>query len=251
MLNLFNNNNYSLLDNNLFSYGLILGSVSILGFSLYYYFNGNHILNNSSNDNVSTTSSNDNVSTTSSNETADQTINNVEKHYVDSSSQTDDTMLYDYLNERIMENMTPSASSFATQYSPTEIIREYETNPYFTNYIDNIVSWSNNTANSVGNASRVFKNGIFPTTNSEHQYVNMMEMIRDIRRSLNGNVVRDYFFENLNSRLVYKLHEIVNTKISASFDQISNLYTSLSVPLTDSNVNHVADLIVRSINTFS
>ena len=92
MLNLFNNNNYSLLDNNLLSYGLILGSVSILGFSLYYYFNGNHILNNSSNDNVSTTSSN---------ETADQTINNVEKHYVDSATQTDDIMLYDYLNERI------------------------------------------------------------------------------------------------------------------------------------------------------
>jgi hypothetical protein len=37
MLNLFNNNNYSLLNNNLLSYGLILGSVSILGFSMYYF----------------------------------------------------------------------------------------------------------------------------------------------------------------------------------------------------------------------
>ncbi len=38
MLNLFNNtNNLSLLDNNLLSYGLILGSVAIIGYSIYYF----------------------------------------------------------------------------------------------------------------------------------------------------------------------------------------------------------------------
>ena len=36
MLNLFNNN-YSLFDHNILSYGLLLGSVSILGYSIYYF----------------------------------------------------------------------------------------------------------------------------------------------------------------------------------------------------------------------
>lgn len=38
MLNLlYNSNNYSFFDNNLISYGLILGSLTILGFSVYYF----------------------------------------------------------------------------------------------------------------------------------------------------------------------------------------------------------------------
>jgi hypothetical protein len=37
MLNLFNNNNYSLFNNDLLNYGLLLGSLSILGFSMYYF----------------------------------------------------------------------------------------------------------------------------------------------------------------------------------------------------------------------
>jgi hypothetical protein len=38
MLNLLNNsNNYSLVESNLLSYGLILGSLTIVGFSMYYF----------------------------------------------------------------------------------------------------------------------------------------------------------------------------------------------------------------------
>lgn len=38
MLNLFNNtNNLSLFDHNLLNYGLILGSVGIIGYSMYYF----------------------------------------------------------------------------------------------------------------------------------------------------------------------------------------------------------------------
>jgi hypothetical protein len=38
MLNLFNNtNNYSFLDNNLLNYGLIVASIGILGYSMYYF----------------------------------------------------------------------------------------------------------------------------------------------------------------------------------------------------------------------
>jgi hypothetical protein len=37
MLNLFNNNNFSLFNNDLLNYGLLLGSLSILGFSMYYF----------------------------------------------------------------------------------------------------------------------------------------------------------------------------------------------------------------------
>jgi len=116
-------------------------------------------------------------SPTSYDETINQTINAVEKHYADATAQTDDTMLYDYLNERIMANMTPD-SSYPSHYSPEEFIREYESNPLFTDYIDNMVSWSNNVAESADSVRRVFKNGSYSTTNSEHQYVNIMETIR-------------------------------------------------------------------------
>ena len=77
---------------------------------------------------------------TSSNETIDQTINVDEKHYANTATQTDDTMLYDYLNERIMANMTPD-SSYPSHYSPEDFIRKYETNPHFIDYNDNIVRW--------------------------------------------------------------------------------------------------------------
>jgi hypothetical protein len=47
MLNLLNNsNNYSFFDNNLLSYGLLLVSVGIIGYSIYYFtviFNSNII----------------------------------------------------------------------------------------------------------------------------------------------------------------------------------------------------------------
>src|SRR6266567_1272239 len=190
MLNLINNN-LSLFDNNLIGYGLILGSVSILGLSLYYYLKSG------------------NINITSSNETTDQTINNVEKHSAESATQTDDTMLYDYLNERIMENMTPSASSFGSQISPNEYIREYETNPYFTNYIDNIVSWSNNVSENVG-TRQLFRNGISPTTNSEYQFVEMLNMIREMKRSLieNTSDLTPHF--SIEKIRLYKLNEIIN-----------------------------------------
>jgi len=166
MLNLLNNsNNYSLLDNNLLSYGIIIGSVSIIGFSLYYF--SGYLFKNSAIDNISTTST-----------------NNVEKHYAESATQTDDTMLYDYLNERIMENMTPSASSLASNITPTEFIREYEVNPHFTNYIDNIVSWSDKVTDNAGSARQVFKNGMNPTTPSEHLFAQNLEFLQNLRRML-------------------------------------------------------------------
>jgi|ERR1700760_195197 len=241
MLNLFNNNN--LIENNLFTYGLILGSVSILSFSLYYYFYSN--------------SSSDSVNATSSNENLDQISNTVGKQYVNTASQTDDTMLYDYLNERLMANMDPSITSHATHYSPTDFIREYNENPHFTNYIDNIVSWSNNVSESTG-TRQVFRNGMFPTTNSEHHFANLSYTIKDLKNTLDVgkshlDYMRDYFTECslTHQRLLFKLHELVNTKVSYTVDQVNNIYESLCIPLTDSNVHHIADMIIRSANIFS
>jgi len=241
MLNLLSNNN--LIENNLFSYGLIIGSVSILSFSLYYYFYSN--------------SSSDSVNATSSNENLDQISNTVGKQYVNTASQTDDTMLYDYLNERLMANMDPSITSQATHYSPTDFIREYNENPHFTNYIDNIVSWSNNVSESTG-TRQVFRNGMFPTTNSEHQFANLSYSIKDLRSYAEGGKsnldwIRDHFSDCslTQQRLLSKLHDLVNTKVSYTVDQVNNIYTNYCVMLTDSNVEHIADMIVRSANTFS
>jgi|ERR1700756_2127495 len=246
MLNILtNSNNYSFFDNNLLSYVLILCSLSVVGFSLYYYFNIN--------------SASDSVNTTSSNENLGQISNTDKKEYVDAAAQTDDTKLIDFLNEKLIENMSTN-DSHATPYSPDVFIREYNENPHFTNYIDNIVNWSNLVSES-SNTRQVFRNGMFPTTNSEHQYANMVKTIRDIKRTVSGNNpyldnCRDFFMDcstsNMtNYRLRVQLLELVNTKISYTIDQVNNIYASLCMPLTDDNVHHIADIIIRSANTFS
>jgi hypothetical protein len=221
MLNLINNN-LSLFENNLISYGLLLGSASIIGFSLYYYFNSGNIFKTPTIDNI-----------TSSNETTDQTINNVEKHYVDSATQTDDTMLYDYLNARIMENMTQSSSP-ASHYSPSEFIQEYQTNPYFTSYIDNILKWTEDTADSVGSSIKWFRNGSFPTTSSEHQFVEMLEMIRDIKKSLIDTT------SNISPQ--FNIEYIRETKLNEIIKYVNDQYpTTTSDPLITQWIKSIVD----------
>lgn len=138
MLNLFNNN-LSLFDHNLLSYGFILVSLSILGYSIYYFsgdvfkttvdtttlpnsetFNQRLVenLNNYQTlnlDNKVPTMSNfvESLTEGPNNEgiqlvgSAVQTEGN---QLVDSSVQTDLQMLYDYMNELLYNNAIPTTS---------------------------------------------------------------------------------------------------------------------------------------------
>lgn len=126
MLNVFNN--YSLLDNNLFNYGLILGSVSIIGFSIYYF--SGYLFKNSIIDNVSTTSSEMNIT--------DQ-VNNT-KYLVETGVQTDQAMLYDYMKELLYNDATPTTS--LGEISVTDFVRDYKNDPALTNYFDNTAKWA-------------------------------------------------------------------------------------------------------------
>jgi hypothetical protein len=216
MLNLFNHSsNHSLLDNNLLNYGLIVGSVALLGFSLYYF--SDYFIKSSTNS-LGNNSLND----------SENLSNVINKTYVDSSSQTDNTMLNDYLNEVIMENMIKSSSSIPSDYRASEYINDYENSIEFKNYIDGMVDWSNNVPNNVEIASRVFKNGVFPSTKSEYQYANILETIKDLKWNVieklpSDNPIRDYFYSGdlTTCRLLTKLHEIVNSKLALSINQVN------------------------------
>jgi hypothetical protein len=169
MLNLFNNtNNLSLLDNNLLSYGLILGSVAILGYSIYHFtviINSNinkdipNLLDNETitqnivnNLKAQPITGQDTVVTKLSNEILESLYNTEVKQLTDSSVQTDPNMLYEYLKELIYNNATPTTS--LGEISPTDFINEYRNNPEYASYFQNTAKWSE----SIGDP-RLFKSG--------------------------------------------------------------------------------------------
>lgn len=147
MLNILtNSNNNYLFDNNLISYALLLGSIGIVSYSMYY-FSGylNKTIVDTQNLTDQSTMSKlivDNLESQSKGLTNLDNIVPKLSNYVEASVQTDDTMLYDYINGKLMENMTPSGTSLASHYSPSDYINEYNSNSHFKNYIDGISNWT-------------------------------------------------------------------------------------------------------------
>jgi hypothetical protein len=160
MLNLFtNNNNLYLFDHNLLNYGLLLGSLSIMEYS-FYYFSG--YLTKTNVDTGINTLPNaetftqrlvenlenyqklnlDNKVPTMSNlvDTITQGTNTEVINLVDSSVQTDQKLLYDYLQELLYNNCTPTTS--LGEISPTDFTIEYRNNPEYASYFQNTAKWS-------------------------------------------------------------------------------------------------------------
>jgi len=128
MLNLFNNNN--LIENNLFTYGLILGSLSILSYSIYYaYSNSVGFVSPSESKVLKTLSLKDNpdydnilreslINKISINTNKDLSIPQVKteelvdtmSEYLETGVQTDIKKLYDYMNELLYNDATPVTS---------------------------------------------------------------------------------------------------------------------------------------------
>ncbi len=91
-----------------------------------------------------------------------QGINTDGNQVVDSSVQTDDQMLYDYLRELLYNNATPSTS--LAEISPSDFVREYRDNPEYAAYFDNTAKWSE----SIGDP-RLFK-----TNSSEYNFLSKL-----------------------------------------------------------------------------
>jgi hypothetical protein len=150
MLNLFNNN-LSLFNHNLLSNSLLLGSVAFIGCSIYYftgylsntYIQQNiHTLPNAETftqrlvenlENYQTINLDNKVPTMSNFvDTLSQGTKSEGPILVDSSVQTDDQMLYDYLRELLYNTGSPTQS--LGEISPTDFINEYRNNPEYASY---------------------------------------------------------------------------------------------------------------------
>ena len=137
MLNLFNNtNNLSLFNHNLLNYGLILGSVGIIGYSMYYFTGclskvyAHKSINTLPNAETFTqrlvenleskpVPNLDNIVPTMSNkvDAISKGINTDGTNLVESAVQTDQSMLYDYMKELLYNQGTPTTS--LGEISPT------------------------------------------------------------------------------------------------------------------------------------
>jgi hypothetical protein len=161
MLNLFiNTNNFSLFDHNLFNYVFILGSISVIGFSMYYFSSTSFKYNESIVTDSLPTSQDiyvkqifenlkpkavenlDNIVPTMSNfkDLVSQGVNTDGPNLVDSAVQTEDQMLYEYLRELLYNDATPVTS--LGEISPTEFVREYRNDPALSSYFEKTANWA-------------------------------------------------------------------------------------------------------------
>jgi hypothetical protein len=100
-----------------------------------FYFSG-YLFKNSTTDNESISSSDSNIS-----DLADTTLQ-TKSNLVDKAVETDRNMEHEDLMGKLFEVCAPSRSSLPSDISQTDFIVEYENNPYFKNYIDDMVRWA-------------------------------------------------------------------------------------------------------------
>jgi hypothetical protein len=131
MLNFMNNNNLSLLDPNLLTLGLVIGGVSVLGFSAYYFKDYLYDCLFKTTYDCGTQTEINNV---------DKGINTEGTELTEAAVETDIDMLYDHMRELLYNNATPTTS--LGEISPTDFIREYRNNPEFANYFDKTAKWA-------------------------------------------------------------------------------------------------------------
>ncbi|SRR6266478_85428 len=240
MLNLFNNN-LSLFDNNLLSYSLLLGSLGILGYSMFYF--SGYLTNADINQNIHTLPNTetftqrlvenlenhsvaniDNVVPIMSNklETITQGINTDGTNLVDSSVLTDQKMLYDYMNELLYNNATPMTS--LGEISPTYFIREYRNDPALASYFDKTADWADSISRQTSGTS----------ANSE------IIFMRKIGEEINN--IRDLISNNLSSVNVNSnpISPVVEHPVSKILEQ-----NSLLSPSYDGWLNEIFNKIIN------
>jgi hypothetical protein len=156
-MNLLNN---SFFDNNLLSYGLLLGSLSILGYSIYYAYS-NILVSSSESKVLKTLSLKDNpnhdnmlreslINKISINTNKDLSIPQVKTEelvetmsdYVETGVQTDIKMLYDYLQELLYNNATPVTS--LGEMEPETFAELLRNDPQGPAYLEHIQTWVDN-----------------------------------------------------------------------------------------------------------
>jgi hypothetical protein len=160
MTNLLLNINNNILDNNLLSYSLLLGSLSILGYSIYYAYS-NILVSSSESKVLKSLSLKDNpnhdnmlreslINKISINTNKDLSIPQLKTEelvetmsdYVETGVQTDIKMLYDYMNELLYNNATPVTS--LGEMEPETFAELLRNDPQGPAYLEHIQTWVDN-----------------------------------------------------------------------------------------------------------
>jgi hypothetical protein len=161
MTNLLLNINNNILDNNLLSYSLLLGSLSILGYSIYYAYSNSVGIVSSESKVLKSLSLKDNpnhdnmlreslINKISINTNKDLSIPQLKTEelvetmsdYVETGVQTDIKMLYDYMNELLYNNATPVTS--LGEMEPETFAELLRNDPQGPAYLEHIQTWVDN-----------------------------------------------------------------------------------------------------------
>jgi len=127
---------------------------------------------------------------------------------VDASVQTDQKMLYNYMNELIYNNATPVTS--LGEISPTDFVREYRNDPALASYFEKTADWADSISRQTSGTS----------ANSE------IIFMRKIGEEINN--IRDLISNNLSSVNVNSnpISPVVEHPVSKILEQNSLLYPS-------------------------
>jgi hypothetical protein len=254
MLNLFTNtNNFSLFDNNLLSFGLILGSFSVIGYTIFHFsviFNSNinkdipnlldaetithSVVNNLKSQPI--TGSNT-VVPKLSNETLESLFKSEGRHLTESAVQTDEAMTYDYLRELIY-NMGSVTQSLG-EISPTEFVSHYRNDPALAPYFDRTAQWAESISRQSSSSS----------ANSEIIFLRKIgEDIKSITELIENNLSSEIVNSNITSPVAEIPQGSIDELKMSKFDEIM-AYLSQNYPqLTGDPV--IKDWVQNMINSY-
>jgi|ERR1700759_457279 len=251
MLNLFNNNN--LIENNLFTYGLILVSFSVIGYTIFHF----SVISNSNinkdipnlldaetithsvvnNLKAKPITGSNTVVPKLSNETLESLFKSEARHFTESAVQTDEAMTYDYLRE-LLYNMDSVRESLG-EISPTEFVSQYRNDPALAPYFDRTAQWAESISRQSSSSS----------ANSEILFLRKIgEDIKSITELIENNLSSEIVNSNITSPVAEIPQGSIDELKMSKFDEIM-AYLSQNYPqLTGDPV--IKDWVQNMINSY-
>jgi hypothetical protein len=257
-MNLLNNslfnNNYSIFDPNLLSYSLILGSLSILSYSIYYgYTYSVGFVSPSESKVLKTLSLKDNpdhdnilreslINKISINTNKDLSIPQVKTEelvdttsgYLETGVQTDIKMLYDYMNELIYNDATPVTS--LGEMEPDVFAELLANDPQGPAYLQHIQKWVDNVPSSSSSSS---------SYGSHTSEINFIRQVLESMKSKDNSPIEQLsnsLPENISSIPQLNIESIRETKLNEIIKYVNDKYpTTTSDPFITDWIKDVVD----------
>ncbi len=262
MLNLFNNtNNASLFNNELLSYGLLLGSLSIIGYSIYYLsgytfksyaYKGTQTTSNSLEEGTQNTLNHldKDIQTIPNNLEANiQTLPNVKENF----AQTSEAHLVEKIQE-VLYGMCSEGDNLS-DIDPVTFANEIRNNPQYSGWFNSIQDWAKDIKTSSGksfNSSELdflkrIKDELNSTSNSP--IIETNSPVTDITPLSNVSQQMQNLSDSVNTQdmLISKLfnNESFHTSVAivneAHLKKVLELY---NITLTDSNLDATFKLLM-------